>query len=267
MNFLLATVFLSLHAAPEEASDLYQQAGEAWKKGDTAKAIDPAGKAIAQGHIVRGQMYAQTRRHAEAIKDFEECLRLDPKYAEALDQIGSEYFRLGKVERSLEHFDRYLQARPDQANGHWKRGISLYYVRRYDDGRKQFGAYENVDTNDVENAVWHMLCNAKANGLKTARKQILKIGKDKRVPMMEVYALFKGDVQPADVLAAANAGDAPAGLRKEQLFYAHLYLGLYYDMLDDKKKALEHISLAAGKYRSAGYMGDVAWVHEQYLKK
>jgi lipoprotein NlpI len=96
---------------------------------------------------------------------------------------------------------------------------------------------------------------------------VLKIGKDKRVPMMEVYDLFRGKLKPADVLAAAGAGDLTAGQRKPRLFYAHLYLGIYADVLGDRKKAREHLALAAGKYKVDHYMGEVARVHHELLKK
>ena len=52
-----------------------------------------------------------------------------------------------------------------------------------------------------------------------------------------------------------------------RLFYAHLYLGLYYDSLGDKKQALEHMTRAAGDYKISHYMGDVARVHRDILQK
>ena len=38
-------------------------------------------------------------------------------------------------------------------------------------------------------------------------------------------------------------------------------------MSGDKAKALEHMTEAAGKYRIDHYMGDVARVHEELLRK
>ena len=138
---------------------------------------------------------------------------------------------------------------------------------RYDEGRRQFEGYEKVDTNDVENAVWHFLCVARKDGLAKARASVLKIGKDRRVPMMQVYDLYRGALKPADVLAAAEAGEVAPMQRQQRLFYAHLYLGLYYDATGNKKQALEHMSQAADKYRITHYMGDVARVHEGLLRK
>ncbi len=147
------------------------------------------------------------------------------------------------------------------------RGISLYYAGRYEDGRKQFAGYEKVDTNDVENAVWHYLCNVRLVGRDKARAALLKIGIDKRVPMMLVYKMFKGEVKPDEVLAAVEADKVSDVQRQQRRFYAHLYLGLWYESEGDKKKALEHLKQAATTYRIGHYMGDVAKVHADMLSK
>ena len=53
-----------------------------------------------------------------------------------------------------------------------------------------------------------------------------------------------------------------------RLFYAHLYLGLYYESLGDKKKALEHLTLAAADEHSVGgYMWEVARVHRDIRRQ
>lgn len=274
--FSLASLLLGfagpLGAAQPDADTLLRQAGQAWRQGQQDRAIELAGKAIAADgknyrlYLARGQMLAAMRKHAEAIADLDACLKLRPEAAAVYDMRGSEKFKLGKVADSITDFDRYIDLNPKAADSHWKRGISLFYAGKHAEGAKQFGAYEKIDTNDVENAIWHFLCNARAVGVDKARKQMLKIGEDKRVPMMEVYALFKGERKPADVLAVANAGEPTPEQRKTQLFYAHLYLGLYADVLGDRKLALEHMTQAAGPYRIGHYMGDVAKIHEDILR-
>lgn len=215
----------------------------------------------------RGREEYDKRQYAEAVASLTKCLKLDANNDEALDLRGSAWFKRGKFAESVADFDRVIALKPEKANGHWRRGISLYYAGKYDAGKKQFEGYEKVDTNDVENAVWHFLCAARKDGVKKARAGLLKIGKDRRVPLMQVYELFKGTLEPADVLAAANAGAFTDEQRKTMLFYAHLYLGLYHDVLGEKKKAAMHMALAAGKYRIGHYMGDVAQVHHELLMK
>jgi lipoprotein NlpI len=270
---LLAVGGTARVGADDKVEDLLRQATEAYRAGDKDKALKLADKAVAadpkdaRGYLVRGQIHEAERRHQDAVRDFSKAIELDPKRADAYDRRGSEHFKLGHVKESLADFDRFLELKPEQRAGHWKRGISLYYAGRFADGRKQFEGYEKVDANDVENAVWHFLCAAREVGVEKARASMLKIGKDKRVPMMQVYDLYRGKLKPADVLAAAEAGDVPAEQRKAQRFYAHLYLGLYFDAAGDKKRALEHLALAADKFRIGHYMGDVAQVHADLLRK
>jgi len=271
LALLVAGVSVLL-ARGDSVEDYLKQANRALENKEADKAVKLAGKAIAadakdaRGYLLRGVGYEMLRQYDKAIADFTRCLERDPKRAEAYDHRGSEQFILGHIKESLDDFDKFLKLQPKAAPSHWKRGISLYYAGRYEAGRQQFKDGDKVFANDVENAVWHFLCNAKVKGIDKARSEMLKIGKDDRVPMMKAYDLFLGKCKPADVLAAAEAGDVPAEKRKERLFYAHLYLGLYYDALGDKGKTLEHMNLAAGKYR-LGYMGDVAHVHAELLRK
>jgi lipoprotein NlpI len=221
----------------------------------------------ASAHLLRGQAHEVLGQYKEAVTDLNRVLQLDPKLVEGVNLRGSVHFKLGQIAESLADFDRFLEVQPAAAPGHWMRGISLYYAGRYDDGRKQFEGYEKVDTNDVENAVWHFLCVARKDGVARARASLLKIGKDARVPMMEVYALFAGKAKPEDVLKAARAGKPSAKQLNNRLFYAHLYLGLYYEATGDGKRALEHLAEAADKHRIGHYMWDVARVHRDRLSK
>src|SRR5262245_30499591 len=250
---LLTAVFLSFAALPPgpSADELLDAASAALKQGKAKEALALADKAVAldpkatRAYVVRGSVRDALEQHAEAVADFRNAIRLDPKAADAYDRLGSSLFKLGKFAESLRAFDRFLELRPEQKAGHWRRGITCYYARQYDEGRKQFEAYEAVDTNDVENAVWRYLCMVPAVGVEKARAAMLKVGKDRRVPMMEVYDLFRGQLKPADVLAAVERDKPGAAERGKRLFYAHLYLGLYHESLGDRKRALEHLTTAA----------------------
>ena len=249
-----------------------KKAKTALTKGNAKEALDLAGQAIAEdpkderGYLFRGTVYESLERHAEAIRDFDKAIESNPRAAEAYDRRGSEHFKLGHIKESINDFDKFLDLRPEAKPGHWKRGISYYYAGRFDDGRKQFEAYQTVDSNDVENAVWRFLCMARAVGVDKARADMLKVGQDARVPMMRIYALFRGQAKPEDVLDAVRQGEPKPEELKQRLFYAHLYLGLYFEVNGDKKKSLEHLK-AAEELKTGGYMGDVARVHRAILEK
>jgi lipoprotein NlpI len=141
----------------------------------------------------------------------------------------------------------------------WQRGLALYYAERFDDGRKQFELHRGPNPNDVENPAWHFLCVAKLEGPQAARDALLPVGEDPRVPMQEILALFAGRGDEAAVLEAASRGDGET--LKNQLCYAHLYLGLYAEVTGNSEKAKHHILQAAGPFQMDHYMGKVAVMH------
>ena len=79
--------------------------------------------------------------------------------------------------------------------------------------------------------------------------------------MRQVYEMFRGDLTPEAVMAAA-------GSRPDGQFYAHLYIGLYEDALGNASLALEHIKAAADdRYAIGGYMHAVAKIHLAQLQR
>jgi len=171
-------------------------------------------------------------------------------------------FRSGRVAESAAGFDNLAKLVPEIAPELWQRGIALYYAGRYQDCRAQFESHRTVNPNDVENAAWHFLCVARAESPEKARSGLLPVGPDARVPMRQIYEMFRGALGPQEVLRAA--GDRP-----EAQFYARLYLGLYFEALGNKPLALEHIKAAADDRFAAagGYMHTVAKVHLAILQR
>lgn len=215
--------------------------------------------------LARARLHELAGQHKEAVAALTTALEIEPNNVELLDERGNAHFKAGLFKESALDFDRVIKQQPDQFNGHWRRGISLWYAERYDDGRKQFEGYEKVDTNDVENAVWHFLCVARKDGVEKARKAILKIGRDRRVPMMTVYDLFKGDAKPEDVLKSVEQGKPNEAELKKRLFYAHLYLGIWFDLTGESKKALTHLKQSVEQGPIHPYMWEVARVHRDLL--
>lgn len=156
-------------------------------------------------------------------------------------------------------FDVLVEARPEREPDLWQRGLALYYADRWADGRRQFEVHRTVNPADVENVAWHFACVARLEGAAAARLALLPVGPDRRVPMREIAAFYAGTAAATDVLAAAEEGPEPA--RRNQLCYAHLYLGLHAEACGDTETARRHMQAAAGPFSMDHFMGRIARLH------
>lgn len=258
--------------AAEAVDDLLAACAKVYDARDLKKALELADQAVAADpkdvrcYRARATLHEAARDFDKAIADGDKLVELEPSNPAGYQRRGSAHFRAGHVEASIRDFDRYIEMEPAQEPYHWQRGIAYYYAGRFEDGRKQFELHQTVNGSDVENAAWHYLCVARAQGVETARENLIPISGDARVPMAQVHALFAGKAAPEDVLAAARAGGPGPEQLNGRLFYAHLYLALFYEACGDAARAGEHIELAAGKHAQDHYMGDVARVHAARLR-
>ena len=170
-------------------------------------------------------------------------------------------FQNGRIEEAVIGFDRLVKLEPQALPQLWQRGIALYYAGRFKDCRSQFESHRTVNPNDVENAAWHFLCVARAESPVRAKAALLPVGPDSRVPMTQIYQMFRGDLSVQQVLKAG-------GTQPESEFYAELYAGLYLEALGDAEQALTHIrKAAADRFSASGYMHGVARVHRDRLTR
>ena len=186
--------------------------------------------------------------------------RMNEQPREILDRAVAD-FQQGRIAQAVDGFDRVAELVPSYAPQLWQRGIALYYAGRYKDCRTQFESHRTVNPDDVENAAWHFLCVARGESAEKARRAFLPVGPDSRVPMREIYEMFRGKYTPEQVMRAAGEG-------VDAQFYAYLYTGLYYEALGDAVGALRQITEAAGdRFSTAGYMHGVARVHRDLLSR
>lgn len=204
-----------------------------------------------------------SRRAVEAAS---RAIEIQPGRADAYYLRGREHFRLGEVQESVADFEKVVELNPRRAASLWELGISYYYAAKFEQGARQFELYQTYHDSDVENGVWRYLCMARSVGVVKARKELLPIGEDPRVPMTEIYAMYRDQATPEDVLQAARQGAPPPEALRARLFYAHLYIGLFHEAAGRGQEAKAHLEQAAGEFRITHYMGDVARVHLARLK-
>jgi lipoprotein NlpI len=216
--------------------------------------------------LQRAAQADQRREFDLAIKLLGEVIAMNPKLADAYYRRGRANFCAGKIAESVADFDKYVQLKPDAESRQWERGIAYYYVGQYAKGAKQFELYQTYHDQDVENSVWRYLCVARTDGVEKAQANMLPIDEDRRIPMMQIYDLYRGKKKPEEVIQAAEAGKPLAPELNMRLFYANLYIGLWHDAAGRGEEAKKHI-LEAEKHKIGHYMWDVAHVHAERLRE
>lgn len=166
-------------------------------------------------------------------------------------------FAAGRLDDALSAFERVTALDPEATPWLWQRGITLYYLGRFEACADQFAAYKRVNPADLESAVWHMACVSRWRSVDEARASMLPPGRDARVMRAEVYEMFAGRLPPDAVVGRAGfIGDLA-------LFYAHFYAGLFAEIHGDDDSAARHLRLAASDRFAeyGGFMNVVAQHH------
>lgn len=265
--------FDGMAADDAKVTALLEQAEKKIQAGDVKGGMELADQAVKlepknPGALYfRGRLAEQTKQYEKALADYTVILKQDDSVTPLYQRRGEVNFRLGNFKESVADFDEFLKRVPAQAPHHWQRGISHYYAGMYAEGAKQFEDHRSVNPNDVENSVFHYICLAKAKDKATALKEFIPTAGDSRVPMMQIHALYSGKGTVEDVLKSCRVGNPGPNELKSRFFYAHLYIGLWYESEGKAKEAREHIFKAAGEYGVEGYMGDVARAHATVFKK
>jgi lipoprotein NlpI len=271
----LSIAIASAHAAepvdrPEfDFGVLRQQALSAMADGRTNEALSMVQREIKERPILfklralLGEVHEARHEFPEAIKAYTFAMDLDPGADALLQRRGECQFRSGHLAEALEDFDALLARNPKDAPWHWQRGIVLYDLGRYSEGRKQFESHQTVNGADCETALWHWLCVARESGTNAAIKAIYPYDEaDVRPPMKELHDLFDGTGSVEAVIAAPGKSPRPE-LRALGELYARLYLGLYYEVMGDSSKSVSWLKKSVEVAQVGGYMGDVARVHLQ----
>ncbi|MBD2365300.1 hypothetical protein H6G36_29810 [Anabaena minutissima FACHB-250] len=184
-------------------------------------------------------------------------IKNQPHNANAYIRRGMIRFKLARIEESIQDFDKAEQLDTRLKPYLWQRGLSYYYAERFAEGAQQFEIDLTVNSQDVEETVWRYLCMARLVGVTEARNSLLTVKNDPRKIMQSVYDLYAENCTVDDLLAVGKL----AGDRGE--FYAHLYLGLYYEAQNNLELAKDYLVKAADDYKIEDYMWYLAQVHKK----
>ncbi|XP_034221095.1 uncharacterized protein LOC117631878 isoform X2 [Prunus dulcis] len=169
------------------------------------------------------QFFSTRRLFLPSVSGIWDALTSGNNAREAVAAIrhGMVLFRQGDVSGSVAEFDKAIELDPRQQAYLWQRGLSLYYLDRFEEGAEQFRLDVAQNPNDTEESIWCFLCEAQLYGTSEARERFLEVGQDPRPVMRDAYNMFKegGDPEKKKTDAAelhiVTAYQSPYGQRSD----------------------------------------------------
>jgi lipoprotein NlpI len=199
-----------------------------------------------------------------------EAIKAQPPSVALLSQRGDCHLFLGEFAEAVRDFETMIQLDPSQDAPHWRLGIAYHFCGQWEKSARQFEKYHTYDGRDRENGIWKFLADAKRMGLERARSEMLVYKQFDREPFPSLYAMFAGKKTGADVLEdleKRGLGNDPT-----VMFFAHYYAGLNEELLGNRARARELLRKAASAFASEsaagspGYMWLVARLHAKGLE-
>ena len=90
---------------------------------------------LAEAHVARGCALSLSRRYAEAAREFEEAIRINPNLFDAYYYFARTSFAGGEIARSAELFGKAAEVRPEDFQSPLLQGQSLRMLGRADEAR------------------------------------------------------------------------------------------------------------------------------------
>ena len=138
---LAATLALSASAQPnppltaEQRADIlmarkmYRESIDVYKEG-------PLDSAIIQNKI--GIAYHQMLQMNEARKYYEQAIKLNPKYAEAINNLGTIYYAKRSYRRAIGQYNRALKLAPSSASIYSNLGTAQFARKKYEEASASY---------------------------------------------------------------------------------------------------------------------------------
>ena len=101
-------------------------------------AVDQLRRGTAQHHLDEGRRYEGAGKTEEALREYQEVLKVDPHYVQAHVNLISVYGKLGNFEEAERHYRESVKINPNVEEGHYNYGVLLSLQDRYREATKAF---------------------------------------------------------------------------------------------------------------------------------
>jgi len=205
-----------------------------------------------------------TRALEEALAELDASLPPGPSHVN--HRRAELLFRLGRYAEAVKEYDLAATVgRPHDEYSCWERGLAQYYAGDYHAGAEQFARYHEVGALDIENGLWRFMCIAEDEGIEKARAAMFDYPRKVRLPFPALLELYMGRGTADAVFEEAENGEIAEAERTERRFYAHYYVGKYFQTTGEQGRAREEVT-AALKYEIPHFMYACAEADARILK-
>src|SRR5215475_6825934 len=102
----------------------------------------------------RGNVYLSNRNYDSAVDDYNEAIRLNPKFASGFNVRGVAYLRKGRIDHAIEDFDEAIRLNPTFVLAFVNRAIAYQEKAQWDfDAYLAEGRYEDRAIQDLDEAI------------------------------------------------------------------------------------------------------------------
>ena len=102
----------------------------------------------ANAHFLRGCSYDELNMYKEAIKAYQQSVKIKPDFAEAYVNLGATYYKLGRYANAIDAYKRAIQIKPS-SSVYNKLGAIYIINGKYSIARDTFKKATDIDPNDA----------------------------------------------------------------------------------------------------------------------
>jgi len=102
----------------------------------------------ANAHFLRGCSYDELKMYKEAIKAYQQSVKIKPDFAEAYVNLGATYYKLGRYANAIDAYKRAVQIKPSSSV--YNKLGAIYIIKgKYSIARDTFKKATDIDPNDA----------------------------------------------------------------------------------------------------------------------
>ncbi len=194
-----------------------------------------------------------------------EALAKSPGSVPLLSRRGDANLFTARFAEAVADYEKMIALDPSEDNPHWRLGIAYYLTGDFKKAALQFQKYQQHESGDRENGIWHFMSTARARDIETARKEMIVFTRFDREPFPGLYDLFAGKLTTDALFADLKARDLADNPGVQ--FFAKYYAGVWEDLQGHKPRAIELLreAVKAGETRE-DYMWQVCRVQLALLE-